>query len=183
VTVSGKVISGNVGAMLDRCKSLKRCSSMEARDSSATSRTARASSAKLLRESPACTLSTAARAAVVSRVCGVSACSCASIAITCIRSENRRDASTDNASRLASFIRVPARMLNESSITRRRSLSPCVRAAGRVMKGFANASASSTRSTIRSDSRSRYRSRRCLIELWVRGSKNMSELNGRGVVR
>ncbi len=96
--------------------------------------------------------------------------------------DDRRDASTASASRFASLMRVPARMLNESSITSSSSEPDGVRAAGRLMNGFANASARSTSSAIRSDSNSRYRSRRCRIELCVRGSKNMSELKGLGVV-
>ena len=77
-TLSGNVISEKVGAMLDRCMSLNRCSSMDARASSLTSRTARASSAKLLRESLGWMPSRAARSVAPSWVGGVSTCSSAS---------------------------------------------------------------------------------------------------------
>ena len=50
------------------------------------------------------------------------------------------------------------------------------------MNGRAKAKASSAITAARKASSSRYCKRRCLMELWVRRSKNISEANGRGVV-
>ena len=89
---------------------------------------------------------------------------------------------SDFAICLARASRSPARMLSELS-TASMVISPVRRPARmvRLRYGLANASASSATSAVRSANSTRYRSRRCLIELCVRRSKNISELKGSGV--
>ena len=91
------------------------------------------------------------------------------------------DASSSKAPFFASAKREPAFMLKELSTTTSISLSftPLL---ARRMKGFANASTSNKSSAARKVKSSRYRSRRWRVELWVPRSKNINELNGRGVV-
>ena len=75
-------------------------------------------------------------------------------------------------------------MLKESSMASTIILQPWI-ACGLSLRinGLANASASSTKSAARMASSTRYCSLRCLMELCVRRSKNISELNFCGSLR
>src|SRR5262245_56415635 len=74
-------------------------------------------------------------------------------------------------------------MLNELSMASTKSLaSPDNALDEDRTKGFANARAKRIRRAIRKERSNRYFSRRCLIELCVRRSKNISELKGSGVL-
>jgi len=126
-------------------------------------------------------LSSAERSCASSAIGCVSTSNCPPSAITCAFCECGFVASNASACCFASANRVPARMLKESSntISSKRPFAP---AAGRRTNGSANASTTSSNKAIRRAKSSKYRNRRCRVELCVPRSKNMSELTGRGMV-
>jgi hypothetical protein len=75
--------------------------------------------------------------------------------MTCARFAGLREERTESASRRASAMRVPARMLKELSMTRSRSFSLLRFAAVRLMNGFAKARISRISRSVRSENRRR----------------------------
>ena len=168
--------------MFERCRSLNRCSSIGVCTLAAIERSAAARVAKLPRASPGCTPCTARRSAAVSLLGSVSTCTCEPSESTWARISALLPSSTASAARLASASLVPARMLTELSITSTSSnLSARQQPAGRFKVRLAEGQHQQQQQRQRAaPAAANSASVAAAAELWVRRSKNITELKGRG---